>query len=312
RYEEVGQLEPIKEEGKAYEVGQLFLHKVLGYRGIVLNPWRVTVYDHDKVTKREENQDEKTTSDSSQVTGKKQTYYEVLMDERDYPYIRIRAESVTFIEQVEYPFKLCFSGLDYVAHDDIIPYHSKEKTPIVNQCFNKFLLYDPESSPPFVMTEMLRTWHDKNITELQLSEVRRETTENIRVTVIPFYLGKKVIILFSFHCYFLFQWRYCVRLENLGEETVQLRERAWKIMSLTGSIDRVTGRGVLGEQPILSGEDPTYKAYQYSSHVVLHAGSGYMWGSYRMERRDGTSFNCKIPKFYLESKHKSENGYLGS
>ena len=29
----------------------------------------------------------------------------------------------------------------------------------------------------------------------------------------------------------VFQWRYCIRLENLGEEAVQLRERHWRIFS---------------------------------------------------------------------------------
>lgn len=43
------------------------------------------------------------------------------------------------------------------------------------------------------------------------------------------------------------QWRYCVRLENIGEETVQLRERHWRIFSLSGTLETVRGRGVVGQ-----------------------------------------------------------------
>ena len=45
----------------------------------------------------------------------------------------------------------------------------------------------------------------------------------------------------------LFQWRYCIRLENLGDETVQLRERHWRIFSLSGTLETVRGRGIIGK-----------------------------------------------------------------
>lgn len=47
--------------------------------------------------------------------------------------------------------------------------------------------------------------------------------------------------------YSLFQWRYCIRIENLGQETVQLRERHWRIFSLAGTLETVRGRGVAGQ-----------------------------------------------------------------
>lgn len=43
------------------------------------------------------------------------------------------------------------------------------------------------------------------------------------------------------------QWRYCIRLENLGELSVQLRERHWRIFSLSGTLETVRGRGVIGQ-----------------------------------------------------------------
>jgi len=48
-------------------------------------------------------------------------------------------------------------------------------------------------------------------------------------------------------CITITQWRYCIRLENLGEETVQLRERHWRIFSLSGTLETVRGRGIIGK-----------------------------------------------------------------
>lgn len=53
-------------------------------------------------------------------------------------------------------------------------------------------------APPFVARETLRAWQEKNHPWLELSDVHRETTENIRVTVIPFYMGMRVSALVGF------------------------------------------------------------------------------------------------------------------
>lgn len=46
--------------------------------------------------------------------------------------------------------------------------------------------------PTFSSSPALRIWHEKNHKLLELSDVHRETTEDIRVTVIPFYMGSRV------------------------------------------------------------------------------------------------------------------------
>lgn len=38
------------------------------------------------------------------------------------------------------------TGLDYVGHEDILPYTTTEKQPIHNHLFDKFLTQDSESS----------------------------------------------------------------------------------------------------------------------------------------------------------------------
>lgn len=53
RLAEVGKLETPKLQGK-YETGQLILHRVFGYRGVILFPWLARVYDRDIPNKKEE------------------------------------------------------------------------------------------------------------------------------------------------------------------------------------------------------------------------------------------------------------------
>lgn len=45
-------METPKLQGK-YDTGQLILHRVFGYRGVILFPWLARVYDRDIPTKQE-------------------------------------------------------------------------------------------------------------------------------------------------------------------------------------------------------------------------------------------------------------------
>ncbi|XP_026804264.1 polymerase delta-interacting protein 2 isoform X1 [Rhopalosiphum maidis] len=287
RLVEVGRINPVKHIEK-YETGQLFFHRIFGYRGVILFPWLARVYDRDVVIKAEN-------AAGKDVKGKTHTYYQTLIDERDCPFIRAQTEAVTFLGNQDTSRSLyAIPGLDYVAQEDILPYTATEKQPLQHELFDKFLMYYPNKDPPFGAQETLRSWQKKNHPWLELSDVHKETTENVRVTVIPFYMGYRESQTNS-----VYWWRYCIRLENLGEQSVQLRERHWRIFSLSGTLETVRGRGVVGQEPVLSKKSP---AFQYSSHVSLQAPSGHMWGTFRMEREDGHLFDCRIPPFSLESK----------
>ncbi|XP_026138036.1 polymerase delta-interacting protein 2-like isoform X2 [Carassius auratus] len=294
--EPVGVFEALKQHGK-YETGQLFLHSVFGYRGIVLFPWHARLYDRDvSPAAATDSKPDSTAHGSKEVKGKMHTYYQVLIDTRDCPHIsqRSQTEAVTFLANHDDSRALyAIPGLDYVSHEDILPYNSTEQVPIQHELFERFLLFNPSRNPPFTARDTLRAWQEKNHPWLELSDVHRETTENIRVTVIPFYMGMREAQ--NSHVYW---WRYCIRLENLGNEVVQLRERHWRIFSLSGTLETVRGRGVVGKEPVLSREQP---AFQYSSHVSLQAPSGHMWGTFCFERTDGSHFDVRIPPFSLES-----------
>lgn len=313
RLSEVGVLENPVTEG-VYATGQLLLHRVFGYRGVVLFPWNVRVYDRDEKVKvgddspshsdKASHADVETITEST--TAKRPTaalntdvYYQVLIDSRDIPYTCIQTESVTFLG-AQGKGLYSIPGLDYVSHADVLPYSSNEKSPIIHELFDRFLSYDVNRRPPYVGRSDLLSFQKTNHSWLLISDIHRETTEDIRVTVIPFYMGFR-----EEGPALKYWWRYIIRLENLGDLAVQLRERHWKILSHNGTLDTIKGRGVIGWEPVLSEGQP---AFQYSSQVSLESPSGHMWGSFKIEREDGYTFDCKIPSFALESKVNAFTG----
>lgn len=96
----MGRLELPKIQGK-YDTGQLFLHRIFGYRGVILFPWLAQVYDRDLPNSNTTSpmvaaetkhaaavlDDDSSDKVSSEVKGKTNTFYQVLIDSRDCPYI---------------------------------------------------------------------------------------------------------------------------------------------------------------------------------------------------------------------------------
>ncbi|CAF4637913.1 unnamed protein product, partial [Rotaria sp. Silwood1] len=277
----------------------LFLHRVFGYRGVILFSWLARVFDR---SDERSNVSSPFTISSSQpniyeIRAQSVTYYQVLIDTRDIPYIRAQTEAVTFFGNQEQDRNLyAIPGLDYVAHEDVMPYTSTERVPLEHELFDKFFLHDPDANlqvPNFVPSEHLKSWQKRHHLWLELSDVSKDITHHIRVTVIPFYIGSRLAQDMNLHW-----WRYLIRIENLNpDEPVTLRERHWRIFSLSGSLETVRGKGVVGQEPRLSKEHP---AFQYSSHVSLPATSGHMWGTFKMEKDDGTFIEVRIPAFNLE------------
>ena len=90
-------------------------------------------------------------------------------------------------------------------------------------------------------------------------------------------------------------WAYHIRLENEGDETVQLLTRHWVITDGRGARHSVEGEGVVGEQPVI---EPG-ASFDYVSGCPLATSSGAMQGTYRMVREDGAIFDVAIPRFSL-------------
>jgi len=94
-----------------------------------------------------------------------------------------------------------------------------------------------------------------------------------------------------------FFWPYTITLTNLGDETVQLKTRHWRITDAQGRLQEVRGAGVVGEQPVLKpGEN-----FEYTSGVPLPTPSGFMTGTYGMVTATGEEFDIDIPAFSLDA-----------
>ena len=294
KLEQVGVFTPPKHDKEQYDTGQTFLHRVFAYRGVILYPWTATIY--------ERNRDLSSTLDSNDIdikksSSKSEIYYQVLMDMRDSPHVAAHSEAVTFLHTMSDDRSqslYTIPGIDYVSHADVLPYSSTEKQPIQHELYDRFLHFD-QNSMRVLPSDMLKTWQQTHHHCLELGKVHIETTEQIRVTAIPFYLGVKVNQNTHPSEYW---WRYCIRIENLGKTAARLRERHWRIIS-NGSVKTVRGRGITGKEPLLNSEQPVF---QYSSHISLLSSSGHVWGTYRFEKENGEQFDARIPAFALESK----------
>ena len=99
-------------------------------------------------------------------------------------------------------------------------------------------------------------------------------------------------------------WAYTIRIENGGEETVQLLNRHWIITDARGQVEEVRGPGVVGEQPVLEPGE----SFEYTSGCPLGTPSGVMYGSYEMTGRAGERFDIEIPAFSLDSPFQQRQG----
>lgn len=128
---------------------------------------------------------------------------------------------------------------------------------------------------------------------MKAGAVYKATTNSIEVAVQPIFLPDQSIKAKNF-----FVWAYNVEISNFGEDTVQLKNRYWRIIDENGGVNEVRGKGVVGEQPILQKNEK----FQYSSGTYLPTPSGVMEGAYEMEELStGRSFEIKIPAFSLDS-----------
>jgi ApaG protein len=115
-------------------------------------------------------------------------------------------------------------------------------------------------------------------------------SSGIRITVRPSYLRERSNPMLG-----QFVFAYHIRIENVGEQAAQLRTRRWLIHDDAVGDTVVEGEGVVGEQPhLLPGQ-----VHEYRSFCVLKAPNGWMEGTYRFVRDDGSSFLAVIPRFQL-------------
>ena len=126
------------------------------------------------------------------------------------------------------------------------------------------------------------------------ASVSDTTTRGIRIQVQSFYDEERSSPEESYYFF-----AYQVRISNIGGETAQLVSRDWYITDGNGDTQRVQGRGVVGEQPVLAPGE----AFEYTSFCPLPTPVGTMHGSYRMVLESGESFEAEIAPFSLAVPH---------
>lgn len=92
-----------------------------------------------------------------------------------------------------------------------------------------------------------------------------------------------------------FVFSYRVSIRNRGLQAARLLSRHWVITNGDGLVQEVSGKGVVGEQPLI---EPGGQ-HAYDSWVVLATQVGSMQGSYQMEAEDGRHFHAEIAPFGL-------------
>jgi ApaG protein len=117
-------------------------------------------------------------------------------------------------------------------------------------------------------------------------------TRNIRVRVTPNFEAEQSEP--GDNYYF---WSYTVEISNEGDETVQLKTRAWRITDASGRTEEVRGPGVVGQTPVI----PPGANFTYTSGCPLRTPQGLMVGSYQMVDGSGKLFDVEIPAFSLDS-----------
>ncbi len=88
---------------------------------------------------------------------------------------------------------------------------------------------------------------------------------------------------------------YTITISNHADEEVQLLYRHWQITDANNKVHEVSGRGVVGETPLIGAGE----TFQYTSGTLLETEVGSMQGSYDMVSASGASFSAPIEPFSL-------------
>ena len=94
-----------------------------------------------------------------------------------------------------------------------------------------------------------------------------------------------------------FFWAYHIEIENLGDRSIQLMSRHWKITDRAGRQQVVDGHGVIGKTPVI----PPGESFSYTSGAPLNEPSGVMEGHYQLTAPNGEELIVAIPAFSLDS-----------
>jgi len=283
-----------KSRGLPYPSGQFFIARDFEYRGVVLCDQKVTIVSDDEAT-----------------NGTVENAYIVLCGERD---TVDPARNIDYIHHYmdEGQVKVT-QNIDIIPHEKMLPMtHIEQLYHFEHTLFRHYFKHNDWNRRQLIQRANLYNFIDQSRRCLKKFV---KTTKNIRISVIPFYLGdgftqdRRVSGGERYDSEDFLRstnwWQYTVTMENLSDEPFELIERQLRILDRASDSDRrsiksVRGRGVVGKHPIIARNTP----FRYTSTMPLpaYAKNGSVWGSYVFEsRHDGRSENVDIPKFELST-----------
>lgn len=124
-----------------------------------------------------------------------------------------------------------------------------------------------------------------------IDTVKSETvTEGIRIEAVAQYIEAE-----SKPEHGQFVYVYKIKITNESDKWAKLKSRYWLIINSDGDEKEVNGPGVVGYYPALeNGQN-----FEYTSWSPLDSEWGTMEGYFVFERKDGSTFQAKINRFYL-------------
>lgn len=293
--EELGEI-VINKTNNKYQSGQCFINKSFAYRGIILCPWRAILFN-------------KNNKERKPIM---KLYYQVLIDERDLSFIKIQTDyDLNKLKKTNLMFSMI--GLDHISSNDIIPYKSTNYQPFKHTNFNKFfnVLINKKNNYKFISIVpklKLYEWRRKYSPWLNTTQVHLYMKDNIRITAMSFYMGKKNV---------LHWWLLNIKFENLSNDIVILQGQEWEISDKNNNnIDynddelrfetiKFRGLNLIRNETILSPRSPVI---QYCNYINLLTPSGRVWSNYRIKRfNECTPFLSPTILFILNSEVVDHN-----
>ncbi|XP_054290108.1 polymerase delta-interacting protein 2-like [Macrosteles quadrilineatus] len=290
---EVGKLET--PNTPCYQAGQLFIHKLFAYRGVIVLPCIGQVFDLDVNGNSGDTHFNMERLGGKDVKCYTKNYYEALIDMRDRPFCRIVNEMAIPKHAASKNDKRLMScpGLDHLSHDDIIPYKATEQVPFRHEMLGEFFDYTPANEICFEPKDVLKSSLGVNAAFNMKIDVYKRTNDNVKITVIPTYLGYR-----NTESTTTYSWNYSVQLENMSDSSIRILKQNWKVTSLHETTDEVFCRGVMGEEVTIDSRAPVFK---FISNVNLPTPFGHMIGNFKIEKQDLTKCLCPSPLFLLKS-----------
>lgn len=130
-------------------------------------------------------------------------------------------------------------------------------------------------------------------------QLYNQTTEGIQIIVRPTYVPERSRPLENF-----FFYAYTIQITNHRNVDCQLKRRFWAIRNSSKKEEKITGKGVVGETPIIKKGE----SYTYTSFCPLPGPFGNMRGHYEfIECESGENFKAEVPVFFLRPPESFEN-----